>query len=90
MVFPSLASGASLVFKRKFSASGFLPDVRDYHCTFTSTIGRALAYILATPESEHDKDHDLKFVLAPESSTADMKEGTRAFLEKRKPEFRGR
>ena len=28
MVFPAFASGASLVFKRKFSASGFLPDVR--------------------------------------------------------------
>jgi fatty-acyl-CoA synthase len=68
-----------LVFKRKFSASGFLPDVREYHCTFTSTIGRALAYILATPESEHDKDHDLKFVLAPESSTADMKAFKRRF-----------
>ena len=52
MVFPSLASGASLVFKRKFSASGFLPDIRRYHCTFTSTIGRALAYILATPETD--------------------------------------
>ncbi len=79
MVFPSFASGASLVFKRKFSASGFLPDVRQYHCTFTSTIGRALAYVLATPESAHDKDHDLKFVLAPESSTADMKAFERRF-----------
>lgn len=79
MVFPSLATGASLVFKRKFSASGFLPDVRQFHCTFTSTIGRALAYILATPESERDKDHDLKFVLAPESSTADMKAFKRRF-----------
>ncbi len=79
MVFPSLASGASLVFKRKFSASGFLPDVRQYHCTFTSTIGRALAYVLATPESADDKDHDLKFVLAPESSTADMKTFKRRF-----------
>ncbi len=79
MVFPALANGASLVFKRKFSASGFLADVRDHHCTFTSTIGRALAYILATPESEHDKDHDLKFVLAPESSTADMQAFSRRF-----------
>ena len=74
---PSLGSGASLVFRRKFSASGFLPDVREYHCTFTSTIGRALAYILATPPSDHDRDHDLKFVLAPESSTADMRAFTR-------------
>lgn len=73
MVFPSFSSGASLVFKRRFSASGFLADVREYHCTFTSTIGRALAYILGTPETDHDQDHDLKFILAPEASTADMK-----------------
>ena len=26
-----------------------------YHCTFTSTIGRGLAYILATPESDTTK-----------------------------------
>jgi fatty-acyl-CoA synthase len=79
MVFPALASGASLVFKRKFSASGFLPDIRQYHCTFTSTIGRALAYILATPETDHDRDHELKFLLSPEASTADMKTFRRRF-----------
>ena len=79
MVFPSLASGASLVFKRKFSASGFLPDIRDYHCTFTSTIGRALAYILATPPTDRDRDHDLKFMLSPEASTEDMKAFRRRF-----------
>ncbi|MCU1456766.1 MAG: AMP-dependent synthetase and ligase [Actinomycetia bacterium] len=73
MVFPSLTSGASLVLKRKFSASGWLPDVREYGCTFSSTIGRALAYILGTPPTEHDKDHKLKYILAPEASTADMK-----------------
>jgi fatty-acyl-CoA synthase len=79
MVFPSFASGASLVLKRRFSASGFLPDVREHRCTFTSTVGRALAYILATPESDRDAEHNLKVVLAPESSTADMKEFTRRF-----------
>jgi fatty-acyl-CoA synthase len=79
MVFPSFAIGATLVFKRKFSASGFLPDIRSYHCTFTSTIGRALAYILATPETGHDRDHDLKFILAPESSTEDVKTFKRRF-----------
>ncbi len=79
MVFPALASGASLVLKRKFSASGFLPDIRRYHCTFTSTIGRALAYILATPETDHDRDNDLKFMLSPEASVADMKAFKRRF-----------
>ncbi len=79
MIFPALACGASLVFKRKFSASGFLPDIRHYHCTFTSTIGRALAYILATPETDQDRDHDLKFMLSPEASTADMKAFRRRF-----------
>jgi fatty-acyl-CoA synthase len=79
MVFPSLATGASLVLKRKFSASGFLPDIREYHCTFTSTIGRALAYILGTPPTDHDQDHNLKFILAPEASTADMKAFRRRF-----------
>jgi fatty-acyl-CoA synthase len=79
IVFPSLGTGASIVLKRKFSASGFLPDVREHHCTFTSTIGRALAYILATPPTEHDRDNDLKFVLAPESSTEDMKAFKRRF-----------
>ncbi len=79
MVFPSFATGASLVLKQKFSASGFLPDIRKYHCTFTSTVGRALAYVMATPETEHDQDHDLKFVLAPEASVADMKAFKRRF-----------
>ena len=59
-----MGTGASLVLKRRFSASGFLGDVREYRCTFTSTIGRALTYILATPETEHDKDHELRFLLA--------------------------
>ncbi len=79
IVFPALGMGPSIALKRKFSASGFLPDVRALHCTFTSTIGRALAYILATPPTDDDTDNDLKFVLAPESSTADMKAFKRRF-----------
>ncbi len=79
MVFPALASGPTLVLRARFSASGFVPDVRRYGCTFTSTIGRALAYVLATPPSGDDRDHRLKFVLAPESSTEDMRRFTERF-----------
>ena len=45
---PALAPGATVVLRRKFSASGFLPDVRRYGCTFFTHVGRAIAHILAT------------------------------------------
>ena len=73
MIFPSMGTGATLVLSRRFSASGFLDDIRAHGCTFTSTIGRVLTYILATPPTAHDRDHKLKFVLGPESSAVDMK-----------------
>jgi fatty-acyl-CoA synthase len=71
-VFPAFQSGATLLLRRRFSASGFLPDVRQHGATFFSTVGRALAHILATPPTAHDRDHHLKVVLAPESSAPDI------------------
>ena len=52
----------------------WLDDVRSNNVTFTSTVGRALGYILATPPTEHDRDHRLKVVLAPEASPRDTAE----------------
>ncbi len=78
IVFPALASGASIALRERFSASQFMPDVRRYGATFFSTVGRALAYILATPASPEDRDHQVKYGLAPESSPRDM----RAFKER--------
>lgn len=72
MVFPAMGTGATLVLKRRFSASAFLPDLREHRATFTSTVGRVLTYVLATPASDDDRDHQLKFILAPESSAVDM------------------
>jgi len=72
VVFPALGVGATIALRRRFSASACLPDVRRYGATFFNTVGRALAYILATPPSADDRDHHLKFVLAPESSEADI------------------
>ncbi|MEY2570098.1 MAG: steroid-22-oyl-CoA synthetase, partial [Acidimicrobiaceae bacterium] len=70
-VFPAFASGASMVLRRRFSASGFLPDVRQHGCTFFNTVGRAIAHINATPPTEHDREHRLKWVLGPETADAD-------------------
>lgn len=77
-VFPSFATGATLVLRRRFSASAWLDDIRQHGATFFSTVGRALSFLLATPPTPHDRDHRLRFVLAPESSAADI----RAFSER--------
>jgi fatty-acyl-CoA synthase len=78
-VFPAFASGATLAVRRKFSASRFIPEVREVGATFVSTVGRAIAHLLATPESDADRDHSLKFVLGPETSEPDKAEFTRRF-----------
>lgn len=78
-VFPAFATGATLVLRRRFSASGFLPDVRETGATFFNTVGRAIAHILATAPTDHDRDHQLRFVLGPETSDADKTEFTARF-----------
>jgi fatty-acyl-CoA synthase len=67
----AVAAGATVALRRKFSASGFLPDVRRYHATFFNYVGRALSYILATPETPHDADNDLKLGFGTEASALD-------------------
>ena len=78
-LFPWMASGARLALRRRFSASGFLPDVRRHGATFMNTVGRAVAHILATDPTVHDRDHRLKYVLGPETSATDKAEFTRRF-----------
>lgn len=78
-VLPAIATGATLALRRRFSASSFLPDVREVGATYFNTVGRAISHIVATPPSEHDRDHQLRFVLGPETSAPDKAEFTRRF-----------
>jgi fatty-acyl-CoA synthase len=73
IMLPALSTGAAIALRERFSASQFMPDVRRYGATFFSTVGRALAYILATPETPEDRDHRVGYALAPESSPADAR-----------------
>ena len=50
----SLACRGSMVLRRKFSASQFLPDVRRYGATYANYVGKPLSYVLATPERPDD------------------------------------
>ncbi|MGI9577910.1 MAG: AMP-binding protein [Microthrixaceae bacterium] len=79
ILFPAMGAGATVALKRRFSASDFIGDVRELGCTYASTIGRVLTYILATPERSDDSDNDLKLLLGPESSAADSAEFRRRF-----------
>ncbi|MFF5212816.1 long-chain-fatty-acid--CoA ligase [Streptosporangium sp. NPDC000396] len=75
---PAVASGAALVIRRKFSASGLMPDVRRYGVTYLHYVGKALSYVLATPESPDDKDNTLRIAFGNEgSSTATGRFGER-------------
>jgi fatty-acyl-CoA synthase len=71
-IFPAMGSGATIVLRRKFSASSAMADIRATSSTFFATIGRALAFIVNTPPDPADRNHRLRVVLAPESSVADI------------------
>lgn len=73
IVFPALITGATIALRDRFSASRFTDDLRHYGVTFFSSVGRAISYVLATPERPDDKDHSVKYALAPESSVADVR-----------------
>ncbi len=65
---PALVAGASLSLARRFSASGFLPDVRHYGATWFNYTGKLLAYLLATPEQGDDADNTLRIAFGNEGS----------------------
>jgi fatty-acyl-CoA synthase len=76
---PWLYAGATGVFRRKFSASGFLPDVRKYGVTYFNYVGRPLSYILATPERPDDADTTLTRVFGNEAADLDIERFSRRF-----------
>ena len=68
----SLACRGSMVLRRKFSASQFLPDVRRYRATYANYVGKPLSYVLATPERPDDADNPLRAVYGNEGAPADV------------------
>ncbi|MHB8439152.1 MAG: AMP-binding protein [Acidimicrobiales bacterium] len=68
---PALAVGATVAMRRRFSASGFLPDVRRFGATYFNYVGRALAYVLATEEMPDDHDNPLQVGFGTEASARD-------------------
>ncbi len=78
-LFPGLISGASVVLRRRFSASSFGPDIRRHGCTYFNYVGRALSYIVAVPETPEDGENKLKWALGSEASPQNIAEFSRRF-----------
>ncbi|TDC86877.1 AMP-binding protein [Actinomadura sp. 7K507] len=76
---PAVATGGRIVLRRRFSASGFLPDVRRHGVTFFNYVGKPLSYILATPEKPDDADNTLRIAFGNEAAEPDIAEFARRF-----------
>lgn len=76
---PALASGTTIALAPRFSASGFLADVRRYGATYANYVGKPLAYIMATPEQPDDADNPLQVVFGNEANERDIEAFGRRF-----------
>ncbi|GAA4399373.1 AMP-binding protein [Tsukamurella soli] len=75
----ALAAGAGLALRRRFSARGFLCDVRRFGATYANYVGAPLAFILATEERPDDADNPLRIVYGNEGRAGDTAEFARRF-----------
>jgi fatty-acyl-CoA synthase len=75
----AVACQGSMALRRKFSASGFLPDIRRYGATYANYVGKPLSYVLATPEQPDDADNPLRAVYGNEGVPGDVERFGRRF-----------
>ena len=68
---PAVVVGATVALAPRFSASGFGADIRRYGATTFTYVGKALAYVLATPQRPDDATTTLRRGFGTEASVAD-------------------
>jgi crotonobetaine/carnitine-CoA ligase len=59
----TLLAGMPAHIRRRFSASQWLPDIRQHRATVTSLLGASVGFLLAQPQGPHDRDHALRAVM---------------------------
>ena len=74
----AINSGAAMA-PARFSASGFLSDIRRYRATYMNYVGKPLALVLATPERPDDAENTLRSAFGNEATDRDIAEFTRRF-----------
>jgi fatty-acyl-CoA synthase len=68
---PAVMVGAAIATRPRFSASAFIDDVHAFGATKFSYVGKAIAYILATPERPDDGENTLQSAFGTEASVRD-------------------
>jgi fatty-acyl-CoA synthase len=58
-----LASGAALALRRRFSASSFWDDVREFDATHFQYIGEFCRYLLNQPPRPNDREHRIRAII---------------------------
>ena len=69
---PALVCGGTIALAERFSASGFLSDVRRYGATYLNYVGKPLSYVLATPARPDDADNPLRLAFGNEAGDRDI------------------
>ncbi|SEK73374.1 AMP-binding protein [Streptacidiphilus jiangxiensis] len=68
---PLLLAGGTIALRRRFSATGFLADVRAYRAGYFTYVGRAVSYVLATPPRPDDAENPLRLGFGTEAGAVD-------------------
>jgi len=75
----ALAAESGVALRRRFSASGFVTDLRKFGVTYANYVGKPLSYIVATPERADDADNRLRIMYGNEGTAPAVAEFTRRF-----------
>lgn len=76
---PAVAAQGSIALRAKFTATGFVDDVRRYGATYANYVGKPMSYILATPERPDDADNPLRIMYGNEAAPRDIGRFARRF-----------
>jgi len=76
---PALGHGGKLALARRFTAGGFLSDVRRYGATIFNYVGKPLAFILDTPERPDDAENTLRAAIGNGATAVQQEEFQRRF-----------
>lgn len=66
--------GATVAMVRKFSASGFTPDIKKHGVTYFNYVGKVLSYILDREPDGQEWDNSLEVAFGTEASPAESEE----------------